>query len=55
MKNDAGADFMFSRNRDNPLETDVIIIDETSMVDINLMYSLLSAIQVGTHIVLPVM
>jgi exodeoxyribonuclease V alpha subunit len=51
MKNDAGADFMFSRNRDNPLETDVIIIDETSMVDINLMYSLLSAIQVGTHIV----
>ena len=29
----------FSRNADHPLETDVIIIDEMSMVDINLMLS----------------
>ena len=31
----------FERNEQNPLETDVIIIDEMSMVDINLMSSLL--------------
>lgn len=30
----------FLRNRENPLETDVIIIDEMSMVDLNLMHAL---------------
>jgi exodeoxyribonuclease V alpha subunit len=34
----------FSRNPDNPLEADAIIIDETSMVDILLLYHLLGAI-----------
>ena len=34
----------FSRNESNPLETDVIVIDEMSMVDINLMHSVLKAI-----------
>lgn len=34
----------FLRNRENPLETDVIIIDEMSMVDLNLMHALLSAV-----------
>ncbi|MFZ5944178.1 MAG: ATP-dependent RecD-like DNA helicase [Bacillota bacterium] len=34
----------YQRNKDNPLECDVLIIDETSMVDIVLMYNLLKAI-----------
>lgn len=42
----------FLRNRENPLETDVIIIDEMSMVDLPLMHALLSAIVVGTRLVL---
>ena len=36
---------MFERNESNPLETDVLIIDEMSMVDINLMNSLLKAVR----------
>ena len=43
---------MFDRNEDNPLETDVIIIDEMSMVDIFIMYSLLRAIPEGTRLIL---
>ena len=42
----------FERNEDNPLEADVIIIDEMSMVDINLMHSLLRAVNVGTRLIL---
>ena len=42
----------FSRNADNPLETDVIIIDEMSMVDITLMHSLLKAVSRGTRLIL---
>lgn len=42
----------FERNEQNPLETDVIIIDEMSMVDITLMHSLLKAIAVGTRLIL---
>ena len=42
----------FERNETNPLETDVIIIDEMSMVDISLMYSLLKAIPAGTRLIL---
>ncbi len=42
----------FERNEHNPLETDVIIIDEMSMVDISLMNSLLKAIPVGTRLIL---
>ncbi len=42
----------FERNEQNPLETDVIIIDEMSMVDITLMYSLLKAIAAGTRLIL---
>lgn len=41
----------FERNEGNPLETDVIIIDEMSMVDISLMHSLLRAIAVGTRVI----
>ena len=43
---------MFERNEGNPLETDVIIVDEMSMVDIVLMHSLLKAITVGTRVIL---
>ena len=42
----------FERNEQNPLETDVIIIDEMSMVDISLMYALLKAILAGTRLIL---
>ena len=42
----------FERNEQNPLETDVIIIDEMSMVDISLMCALLKAVVVGTRLVL---
>ena len=42
----------FMRNRENPLEADVIIIDEMSMVDLPLMNALLSAIVVGTRLIL---
>lgn len=48
---DGGTD-IFERNEDNPLEADVIIIDEMSMVDIYLMNSLLKAILPGTKLVL---
>ncbi len=42
----------FLRNHQNPLETDVIIIDEMSMVDVSLMHSLLSAVIEGTRLIL---
>lgn len=47
-----GAEGGFMRNRDNPLEADVIIIDEMSMVDLPLMHALLSAIVPGTRLIL---
>ncbi len=42
----------FERNEMNPLETDAVIIDEMSMVDISLMHALLKAITVGTRLIL---
>lgn len=42
----------FERNEENPLEADVIIIDEMSMVDIFLMNALLKAVSVGTRLIL---
>ena len=42
----------FERNEDMPLETDVIIIDEMSMVDIHLFYALLKAIPLGCRLIL---
>ena len=42
----------FERNEENPLEADVIIIDEVSMVDLTLMHSLLRAVLPGTRLVL---
>ena len=42
----------FERNEDAPLETDVVIIDEMSMVDIHLFYALLKAVPLGCRLVL---
>lgn len=42
----------YKRNADNPLECDVIIIDETSMVDIILMYNLLKAVPDNAVVIL---
>lgn len=42
----------FERNEDNPLEADVIIIDEMSMVDIQLFQALLRAVMPGTRLIL---
>ncbi len=42
----------FERNESNPLETDALIIDEMSMVDISLMHAMLRAVTVGTRVIL---
>ncbi len=42
----------FERNEENPLEADVIIIDEMSMVDIQLFQALLKAVLPGTRLIL---
>ncbi len=43
---------VFQKNQDNPLETDVVIIDEMSMVDVLLFHALLKAILPGTRLIL---
>jgi len=45
-------ELVFMRTEDNPIEADVVIIDEMSMVDIILMYHLLKAIVCGTRLIL---
>lgn len=42
----------FQRNEENPLDTDVLIIDEVSMVDLPLMNALLKAVMPGTRLIL---
>ncbi len=42
----------FVRDQSNPLDADLIIVDETSMVDILLMNHLLNAIDAGCHLLL---
>lgn len=42
----------FEKNEENPLEADVIIVDEMSMVDIFLFQALLKAVTVGTRLIL---
>ena len=49
---DGNAKGNFEKNESNPLETDVIIIDEMSMVDMFLMNALLKAIIPGTRLIL---
>lgn len=52
LSDEAARKVRFERNEGNPLETDVIIIDEMSMVDIQLFQALLKAIVPGTRLVL---
>lgn len=47
-----GQGMAFGRNEDNPLEADVVILDEASMVDILLMYHFLKAVPLGCQLVL---
>ena len=47
-----GREGRFERNESNPLETDVVIVDEMSMVDIHLFQSLLKAVTPGTRLIL---
>ena len=42
----------FLKNEDNPIRTDVIILDEVSMIDVLLMNQLLKAIVPGTFVIL---
>ena len=52
MAEESSANIRFEKNAENPLEADVVIIDEMSMVDIYLMNALLSAIVPGTRLIL---
>lgn len=47
-----GDKMVFKYNRNNTLPCDVIVVDELSMVDVSVMYSLLSALENGTRLVL---
>lgn len=49
---DSGRGFFYDKNEENPLETDTIIIDEMSMVDLPLFSALLKAIIPGTRLVM---
>lgn len=46
------SELLFQRNEENPIEADVIIIDEMSMVDILIMNHLLKAIPAGSRLIL---
>lgn len=52
LSEESGAVGGFGRNAQNPLEADVIIIDEMSMVDAYLMHALLDAVTVGTRLIM---
>ena len=45
-------DMMFSKGEETPLECDVVIVDEASMIDIMLMHSLLKAVSPGTRVII---
>ena len=42
----------FTKNQDDPLEVDAVIVDETSMVDVSLMAALLAALRADCRLVL---
>ncbi|MCR5459353.1 MAG: ATP-dependent RecD-like DNA helicase [Acetatifactor sp.] len=52
LSEDDGHRVSFERNEENPLEADVVIIDETSMVDVRIFQALLKAIVPGTRLIL---
>lgn len=45
-------ELVFFKDEEDPIDADVIILDEVSMVDIILMYNLLKAIKLGTRVLL---
>ncbi len=47
-----GNDFAFSRNADRPIDADLIVLDEVSMVDVPLMAAFLAAVAPGTRLIL---
>jgi exodeoxyribonuclease V alpha subunit len=49
---DGEDEMMFSRGENAPLECDVLIVDEASMIDIMLMHNLLKAVTQGTRIII---
>lgn len=49
---DDGGEMQFARNENKPIDADVVIVDEMSMVDIELMQSLLKAVSAGTRLIL---
>ena len=52
LSEDDGRKVSFERNEEHPLECDVVIIDETSMVDVRIFQALLKAIVPGTRLIL---
>lgn len=49
---DESGEEVFMKDEDEPIDADIIIVDEVSMVDIKLMNNLLSAVKDGTHLIL---
>lgn len=49
---ESDSNMTFAKNEEEPLEADVIILDESSMIDTMLMYNLLKAVAVGTRLIL---
>ena len=45
-------ELVFFKDEEDPIDADVIILDEASMVDIILMYNLLKAVKLGTRLLL---
>ncbi len=50
--NPDGAEGIFHRNENNPLDADVVIVDEMSMVDVGLFYHLLKALKSTTRLIM---
>ena len=42
----------FTRNEERPLDCDLLVVDETSMVDVQLMHKLLKAVPANAHLIL---
>lgn len=52
MRDEDSGEMVFMKNEDDPLEKDVVIIDEASMIDLMLMKGLTDALVPGTRLIL---
>ncbi|MFP4697163.1 MAG: ATP-dependent RecD-like DNA helicase [Eubacteriales bacterium] len=52
LSDEENSKLVFEKNEDNPLEADVVIVDEMSMVDVVIMHHLLKAIAPGTRLIM---